>query len=51
MNEKKKETYVLMYATLKANSQCNEKREEKKRRLKNCGSTARQPVRQRIMSV
>lgn len=36
-----------MYATLEANSQCNKKREEKKKgRLKNCGSTARQPVRQ-----
>jgi len=43
---KKNETYVLMYATLEANSQCNKKREREKGRLKNCGSTARQPDRQ-----
>ncbi len=48
MNEKKKEMYVLMYATLEANSHCNKKREGEKKegRLKNCGNTARQPVRQ-----
>jgi hypothetical protein len=35
-----------MYATLEANSHCNKKRKGEKGRLKNCGSTARQPVRQ-----
>ncbi len=35
-----------MYATLEAKSECNKKREGKKGRLKNCGRTARQPVRQ-----
>ncbi len=50
MNEKR-ETYVLMYATLEANSQCNQKRKENKKkkkegRLKNCGSNTRQPDRE-----
>jgi hypothetical protein len=46
MNEWKRETYVLMYATLEANNQCNKKKrreEEKKRKTeklwKDCSST------------
>jgi hypothetical protein len=56
MNEKKKEMYVLMYATLEANSHCNKKREgEKKRRktekLWQYRSSTSQTDRQRIKSV